>query len=89
MAEEQAPQAAAGGGRGRMYGLLGGGAGAVIGFIIANVPGALAGAVAGNRLGSVRDSKGKPVYQVFQEMPHSEKARLLSELLAKVMAQLS
>lgn len=45
--------------------------------------------MAGNRLGAIRDTKGKPVYQVFQEMPHAEKARMLSELLAKVMAQLS
>lgn len=88
MAEEQA-NAAGGTTGGRLYGMLGGGAGAVIGFIVANIPGALAGAVAGNRLGAVRDSKGKPVYQVFQEMPHAEKARLLSELLSKVMAQLS
>jgi diphthamide biosynthesis protein 4 len=74
---------------GSFYGMLGGASGAALGFIVANLPGALAGAVAGNRLGAIRDTKGKPVYQVFQEMPHSEKARLLSALLAKVMAQLS
>ncbi|CCG82106.1 DNAJ domain-containing protein [Taphrina deformans PYCC 5710] len=89
MADEAGAGAAAAQGKGRFYGLLGGGAGAVLGFIVANVPGALAGAVAGNRLGAIRDTKGKPVYQVFQEMPHAEKARMLSELLSKVMAQLS
>ena len=31
-----------------------------------NVPGLMAGAVAGNRLGAVRDAKGKSVYSVFQ-----------------------
>lgn len=51
---------------GRFWGLLGGGSGAALGFIVANVPGALAGAVAGNRLGAIRDAKGKSVYAVFQ-----------------------
>lgn len=51
---------------GRFWGLLGGGSGAALGFIVANVPGALAGAVAGNRLGAIRDAKGKSVYSVFQ-----------------------
>jgi hypothetical protein len=55
-------------------------------FIIANFPGAIAGAVAGNRLGAVRDAKGKSVYSVFQEMPQSDKAKLLSELAAKLFA---
>ncbi|ORY87559.1 hypothetical protein BCR37DRAFT_375414 [Protomyces lactucae-debilis] len=76
-------------GTGRLYGLLGGASGAALGFILANIPGALAGAVVGNRLGAIRDSHSKPVYQVFQEMPHSEKANLLSQLLTKVMSQLS
>lgn len=57
-----------------------------MGFIIANFPGALAGAVAGNRLGAVRDAKGKSVYSVFQELPQGDKAKLLSELAAKVFA---
>lgn len=51
---------------GRFWGLIGGGSGAALGFIVANVPGALAGAVAGNRLGAIRDAKGKSVYAVFQ-----------------------
>jgi hypothetical protein len=46
----------------------------------------VAGAVAGNRLGAVRDTKGKSVYAVFQEMPQADKARLLSGLAAKVFA---
>ncbi len=46
--------------------MLGGASGGVLGFIVANVPGALAGAVAGNRLGAVRDARGKSVYAVFQ-----------------------
>lgn len=75
--------------QGRFYALAGGAAGGVLGFIVANVPGALAGAVAGYRLGNIRDTKGVAVYEVFRELPHAEKARMLSMLLAKVMAQLS
>ncbi|RAK83248.1 PMM-domain-containing protein [Aspergillus costaricaensis CBS 115574] len=51
--------------------------------VVANAPGALAGAVAGNRLGAVRDAKGKSVYDVFLQLPQTDRARLLSELAAK------
>lgn len=71
---------------GRFWGLLGGASGASLGFIVANVPGLVAGAVAGNRLGAIRDAKGKSVYSVFQELPQSDKARLLSQLAAKVFS---
>jgi len=47
-----------------------------LGFIVANLPGALAGALAGNRLGAVRDAKGKPVLQVFSELGGAEKAQV-------------
>lgn len=71
---------------GKFWSLVGGLSGGAMGFIIANFPGALAGAVAGNRLGAVRDAKGKSVYSVFQELPQGDKAKLLSELAAKVFA---
>ena len=48
------------------WSIIGGVSGGALGFIVANVPGMLAGAVAGNRLGAVRDAKGKSVYAVFQ-----------------------
>ena len=51
---------------GKFWSLVGGLSGGAMGFIIANFPGAIAGAVAGNRLGAVRDAKGKSVYSVFQ-----------------------
>ncbi|KUI62084.1 hypothetical protein VP1G_09214 [Cytospora mali] len=70
----------------RFWGLLGGASGASLGFIVANVPGLLAGAVAGNRLGAIRDAKGKSVYAVFQELPQGDRARLLSQLAAKVFS---
>lgn len=50
----------------KFWGLIGGLSGGALGFIVANVPGLLAGAVAGNRLGAIRDAKGKSVYAVFQ-----------------------
>lgn len=71
---------------GKFWSLVGGLSGGAMGFIIANFPGALAGAVAGNRLGAVRDAKGQSVYSVFQTLPQAEKGRLLTELAAKVFA---
>jgi len=71
---------------GKFWSLVGGLSGGAMGFIVANFPGAIAGAVAGNRLGAIRDAKGKSVYAVFQELPQGDKARLLSELAAKVFA---
>lgn len=71
---------------GKFWSIVGGLSGGAMGFIVANFPGMVAGAVAGNRLGAVRDTKGKSVYQVFQEMPQADKAKLLSGLAAKVFA---
>ena len=51
---------------GKFWSVVGGLSGGAMGFIVANFPGAVAGAVAGNRLGAVRDAKGKSVYNVFQ-----------------------
>ncbi|KAF7188213.1 putative J domain-containing protein C63.13 [Pseudocercospora fuligena] len=68
------------------WSIVGGVSGGAMGFIVANVPGALAGAVAGNRLGAIRDKRGKSVYSVFQELDQPEKMRLLSELAQKVFA---
>lgn len=50
--------------------------GAGLGFIIANVPGLMLGAVAGNRLGAVRDAKGKSVAAVFSELGGNQKAEV-------------
>ncbi|KAF7307190.1 DnaJ-domain-containing protein [Mycena indigotica] len=48
--------------------------GAGLGFIIANFPGLMVGAVAGNRLGAIRDAKGKSVAAVFGQLGGSQKA---------------
>lgn len=68
------------------WSIVGGVSGGAMGFIVANLPGAIAGAVAGNRLGAIRDKRGKSVYSVFQELEQPEKMRLLSELASKVFA---
>jgi curved DNA-binding protein CbpA len=70
----------------KFWSVLGGVSGATMGFIVANVPGLVAGAVAGNRLGAIRDARGKSVYAVFNELPQGDKARLLSQLAAKVFS---
>jgi curved DNA-binding protein CbpA len=76
--EDEAPTAGAAQGTGSVWSLLGGLSGATIGFIVGNVPGLLAGAVAGNRLGAIRDKKGQSVYQVFQELPQADKAKVFN-----------
>ncbi|TVY33882.1 putative J domain-containing protein [Lachnellula occidentalis] len=79
---------AEGGGKptGLFWSVVGGLSGGAMGFIMANFPGLVAGAVAGNRLGAVRDAKGKSVYQVFTDLPQGDKARLLSQLAQKVFS---
>ncbi|KAJ3760406.1 DnaJ domain-containing protein [Lentinula raphanica] len=62
---------------------LGAACGAGIGFIIANLPGLMLGAFAGNRLGSIRDAKGKSVASVFNELGGSQK--ILRALALKVL----
>jgi len=71
---------------GKFWQIVGAVSGGALGFIVANAPGAIAGAVAGNRLGAVRDTRGKSVYSVFQELDQPAKMRLLSELAQKVFA---
>ncbi|KAG1833951.1 DnaJ-domain-containing protein [Suillus variegatus] len=56
-----------------------------MGFIVANLPGLMIGAYAGNRVGAVRDAKGKSVAAVFSELGGSQKAEILRALAAKVL----
>ncbi|KAG6842546.1 hypothetical protein C0991_000072 [Blastosporella zonata] len=56
-----------------------------LGFIVANVPGLMLGAYAGNRLGGIRDAKGKSVAAVFNDLSGSQKAEILSALALKVL----
>jgi hypothetical protein len=50
--------------------------GAGVGFIIANFPGLIAGLIAGNRLGAIRDAKGKSVAVVFTNLGGEQKAQV-------------
>ncbi|KAK7207721.1 DnaJ domain-containing protein [Myxozyma melibiosi] len=72
--------------RSKFYTIVTGAAGTVVGFTIANMPGALAGMAIGAKLGSIRDQKGKSVYAAFQEMPQSDRAKILAELAQRVFA---
>ncbi|RMZ82021.1 hypothetical protein DV737_g2278, partial [Chaetothyriales sp. CBS 132003] len=70
----------------RFWAIAGTLSGAVLGFIVANVPGAAAGGAVGNRLGALRDKHKQSVYQTFQQLPQTERNRLLTELAAKLFA---
>ncbi|KAI8995502.1 DnaJ domain-containing protein [Trametes punicea] len=59
--------------------------GAGLGFIIANIPGLMVGMYAGNRLGAIRDAKGKSVAAVFNQLGGTQKAEILRALAAKVL----
>ncbi|KAI0003187.1 DnaJ-domain-containing protein [Xylariaceae sp. FL0662B] len=70
----------------QFWSILGAASGGMLGFIVANMPGAVAGAVAGNRLGAIRDTRGKSVYAVFQDLPQDDRARLLAQLATRVFS---
>ncbi|KAK1925609.1 DnaJ domain-containing protein [Papiliotrema laurentii] len=67
---------------------MGGASGAALGYIVANIPGAVAGGFAGNRLGAIRDAKGKSVAQVFSGLESSKKAEILKALAFKVLGSM-
>ncbi|KAJ6264164.1 Zonadhesin [Drechslerella dactyloides] len=62
-------------GTGKFWAIIGAISGALLGYIIYNTTGFVLGLVMGNRLGAIRDRKGKSVYEVFQEMPQADKMR--------------
>lgn len=67
---------------------VGSASGAGLGFILANIPGAIGGAVLGNRLGAIRDAKGKSVGEVFINVGSDQKAEVLKALASKVLGSL-
>ncbi|CAE6482886.1 unnamed protein product, partial [Rhizoctonia solani] len=67
---------------------LGAASGAGLGFIMANIPGMIMGGYAGNRLGAIRDAKGKPVAAVFAQLGGSQKAEILKILAIKVLGSI-
>jgi len=68
-----------------LWSWLGAACGAGLGFITANVPGLVVGAYTGNRLGAIRDAKGKSVAAVFSELGGAQKAEILRALALKVL----
>jgi len=72
-----------------LWAWLGAAFGAGLGFIIANIPGVLVGGYAGNRLGAIRDAKGKSVAAVFTQLGGSQKAEILRALAMKVLGTAS
>ncbi|KAF9229439.1 DnaJ-domain-containing protein [Gyrodon lividus] len=64
---------------------LGAACGGGLGFIVANIPGLMLGAFAGNRIGAIRDAKGKSVASVFAELGSTQKAEILHALAMKVL----
>ncbi|ETW87313.1 molecular chaperone, DnaJ superfamily [Heterobasidion irregulare TC 32-1] len=68
-----------------LWSYMGAACGAGIGFIIGNIPGGLVGVYAGNRLGAIRDAKGKSVAHVFSELGGSQRAEILRALAMKVL----
>lgn len=65
---------------------VGGVSGAAMGFIVANLPGAIAGYAAGSYLGRIRDKRGKSVMEVFNELPANRKAEILTSLAQKIFS---
>jgi curved DNA-binding protein CbpA len=68
-----------------LWAWLGAACGAGLGFITANVPGLVVGTYAGNRLGAIRDAKGKSVAAVFSELAGPQKVEILRVLALKVL----
>ncbi|CAO3682989.1 hypothetical protein G6F70_007892 [Rhizopus microsporus] len=63
--------------------ILGAGAGAILGFIFGNIPGAAIGALAGKTIGQVRDHKGVSVYTAFQRLTMEQRRNILTHLLTR------
>ncbi|KEI37747.1 uncharacterized protein L969DRAFT_52683 [Mixia osmundae IAM 14324] len=68
-----------------LYKYLGMGAGAVIGFILGNIPGAAIGGYGGGRLGSIRDAKGRSVMAVFKDLDAVQRTAIIRALALKVL----
>jgi curved DNA-binding protein CbpA len=65
------------------YQPLGTAAGAMLGFIFLNIPGALIGGYYGNRMGKVRDMKGTSVYDAFAKMSQEKRTEVLGSFAKK------
>ncbi|KAI9505749.1 hypothetical protein GGI25_002350 [Coemansia spiralis] len=59
--------------------------GGTLGFILANLPGAVVGGFAGKKLGAIRDRTGRPVYDSFKDLPHARKVEVLGAIAAQIL----
>ncbi|KXS21453.1 DnaJ-domain-containing protein [Gonapodya prolifera JEL478] len=63
--------------KGTSYAAIGGASGAGLGFIIANVPGAVIGTVVGGALGVIRDRKGMSLVDAFNQLPAETRKEII------------
>ncbi|KAI9137870.1 DnaJ domain-containing protein [Paraphysoderma sedebokerense] len=68
-----------------VWGFLGSASGAVLGFIVANVPGSAVGGYLGFKLGKVRDTTGKSVLEVWTKLTREQKYAILQRLAVKLL----
>ncbi|KAJ3091158.1 hypothetical protein HK102_001514 [Quaeritorhiza haematococci] len=68
------------------YQPLGGAGGAMLGFIIMNIPGAIAGYYFGSKMGRIRDFHGVSVYEAFSKLGQEKRAEILTHLAQKMFA---
>ncbi|KAJ3192909.1 hypothetical protein HK101_005777 [Irineochytrium annulatum] len=59
-------------------------AGIMLGFIVFNIPGAVAGYYMGDKMGKVRDMKGVSVYEAFCKLGKERRAEILSHMATKM-----
>ncbi|KAJ2781960.1 hypothetical protein H4R18_002561 [Coemansia javaensis] len=71
---------------GALWSMLGLAGGAILGLVVANVPGAVVGGLVGRRLGAIRDRSGRPVYDAFRDLPHARKAQVLAALATQLLS---
>lgn len=64
---------------------LGAVSGVCLGFIVANIPGAIAGYAAGSWMGKIRDKKGMSVLDFYKNLPLDRKTELLKSLALKIL----
>ncbi|EAQ92915.1 hypothetical protein CHGG_01150 [Chaetomium globosum CBS 148.51] len=82
-------EGAAGGPAGKFWSLMGGLSGGALGFIVANVPGLVARRGGGESAGRGERCEGEERVcrvSVRQELPQTDRAKLLSQLAAKVLS---
>ncbi|TPX37970.1 hypothetical protein SmJEL517_g00252 [Synchytrium microbalum] len=68
-----------------IYGTLGAVSGAILGFITANMVGAVAGFAAGGALGKVRDAKGVSVYDAFTKLSSPQRRQILERIATQIL----